>query len=81
MKSETVKIFTAIEVAECFMDAYTTAYKANMEAQGNTEEVAYVTADYECVKAMFDALKMTKLMQLPAQYKGEYSGYEKIKNY
>ena len=81
MKSETVKIFTAIEVTECFMDAYIKVYKMNMEVQGNAEEVLYVTKDYECIQTMFDALKIATLMQLPEQYKGEYSGYEKLKYY
>ena len=81
MKSETVKIFTAIEVTECFMDAYIKVYKMNMEVQGNAEEVQYVTKDYECIQTMFDALKIATLMQLPEQYKGEYSGYEKLKYY
>ena len=81
MKPEVVEIFTTIEVAEHFMNAYIKACKATMEANGETDRIEYLNTEYERMKTMFFALKMTKFMQLPQKFKGEYSGYEKLQRY
>jgi 1-acyl-sn-glycerol-3-phosphate acyltransferase len=76
--NDVVEIFTNIEVAERFINAYIEACKVTLEKDGETERIETLNDEHERIKTMFFALKMTKVMQLPQLWKGKYSGLEKL---
>ena len=77
--NDVVEIFTNIEVAERFINAYIEACKVTLEKDGETERIETLNDEHERIKTMFFALKMTKVMQLPQLWKGKYSGLEKLR--
>ena len=79
MKPEVVEIFRTIEVAEYFMRAYNKAVLATLEEKGEKERIEIRNTNYERIETMFFALKMTKFMQLPKRWKGEYSGFDRLR--
>ena len=79
MKPDVVEIFRTIEVAEHFMRAYNKACLATFEEKGEKERIEIRNTNYERIETMFFALKMTKFMQLPKRWKGEYSGYDRLR--
>lgn len=78
MKPDVVEIFRAIEVAECFMRAYVKSWIATLEKRGETQRIEAVNQEFERIKTLFFALKMTKFMQLPKRWKNEYSGEDRL---
>ena len=79
MNPDVVNIFRAIEVAECFETAYNKAALATLEEKGEKESIENRNINCKRIETMFFALKMTKFMQLPKQWKGEYSGSDRLR--
>ena len=79
MKPDVVKTFRTIEVAECFMRAYNKACLATLEEKGEKESIEIRNDNYGRIETMFFSLKMTKFMQLPKRWKGEYSGFDRLR--
>lgn len=71
MSKNVTDIFTAIEVAQLFMETYKKACLADYEKNGDVEKKEQFITNYERVDVMFNSLKMTKIMKLPERWLSE----------